>query len=135
MYLKRKRGRTSSKGKTCKALSAVRSSSPSPRLADGTIVRPAPLSNIGPSRPFPSFPKGGAQRPPLQPVVTHCASHPVGTGNQAEAAARADSLYLQSNKTRLRPNVERPRLSWHLGSGSNDEPSEETVKFIFEFIG
>ncbi len=59
MYLKRKRGRTSSKGKTCKALSAVRSSCRSPRLAEWTIVRSAPLSNNGPSRPFPSFLKGG----------------------------------------------------------------------------
>ena len=63
MYLKRKRGRTSSKGKTCKALPAVRSSCRSPRLAEWTIVRSAPLSNNGPSRPFPSFLKEGAPAP------------------------------------------------------------------------
>jgi hypothetical protein len=82
MYLKRKRGRTSSKGKTCKALRAVRSSCRSPRLAEWTIVRLAPLSNNGPSRPFPSFLKGGApQRRPLQPVVTRAvlAAHLLGS--------------------------------------------------------
>ena len=43
MYLKRKHGRISSKGKTCKALPAVRSSCRSPRLAEWTIVPSAPF--------------------------------------------------------------------------------------------
>ena len=45
MYLKRKRGRTSSKGKTFKAATSSPLELPSPSLAEWTIVRSAPLSN------------------------------------------------------------------------------------------